>query len=134
WRPDQRAGGDTAQVAMHEQADVAGELLGFRSGKNHEVIGRMQKARFRDPALLFDELAMHDRDLSRRAAEAYPAELPPVAQSFAERWLRRRHRGGRIGQFVWRDGRRANRIRTERQINPSSSCTSTSSPAATFPV
>src|SRR5947207_3272594 len=98
---------------MHEPADVGGELLRLRTGQHHAVVERVQEARFGDPAFLLDQLAMHDRDLPGRAAEADPAELPPVGERLAAR--RRLRRAGC-------------------QMSPSRSCTSTSSPAATLPV
>jgi hypothetical protein len=47
----------------------------------------MQETLFADPALLFDQHAMHDGDLPRGAAEAEKADAGPGPQSFPERDL-----------------------------------------------
>ena len=94
---------------------------------------------------------MHDRDLPRGTAEADPAELPPVAKRLGARRCRGRRRPASIRRLRSRRPayRRPNSFRPRSQersrragrmqfaglhISPSSSCTSTSSPAATLPV
>src|SRR2546430_8169239 len=121
---------------MHQPADVGRELLRLGAGENHAVIERVQEASLGDPALLLDELAMHDRDLPGRTAEADPAEFPPVAQRLGA-CRRSRFSAVRIHPIQrdrGADFRRAEFIRPLRQMSPSSNCTSTSSPAAMLPV
>ncbi len=45
----------------------------------HAVVERVQEAPLRDPAETLHQLAVHDRDLPRRPAEADEAETPPEA-------------------------------------------------------
>lgn len=47
----------------------------------------MQKTRLADPFFLFDQLGVHDRDLSGRPAEADEAELEPETQGGDESWM-----------------------------------------------
>src|SRR5215216_4175031 len=44
----------------------------------------MEESLLADPAASLDQLAVHDRDLSRRAAERDEAELHPEAQRLSE--------------------------------------------------
>ena len=55
---------------MHQPADIGRKLLRLGAGEQHAEIQRMQKAALRDPFLIVDEHAMHQRDLSGGAAEA----------------------------------------------------------------
>ena len=87
---EQRAGDDAAYRAVHQPAEVGGELLRLGAGQQHAVVQRVQEALLADPAPAFDELGVHDRDLPRRAAEADEAELEPEAQR-----LGKAHRPGR---------------------------------------
>src|SRR5262249_33505365 len=154
---EKRTGDDAAPRAVHQPADVGGELLRLGSRQHHAVVERVQEAPFRDPALLLDQLAMHDRDLAGWTAEADPAELPPVAERLgATRNLRRcriHHEPPAAGTLTAAmkqslDGivDAAGRLRAPShitgaaaaasisvQISPSSNCTSTSSPLATLP-
>ena len=66
---EQHAGDDAAERAVHEPADVGGELLRLGARQEHAVVQRVQEAVLADPALLLDEDAVHDRDLAGRAAE-----------------------------------------------------------------
>ena len=67
---EQRARDDAAPGAMHEPADVGRELLRFRTRQHHAIVERVQESRFRNPALRLDQIAMHERDLPGRTAEA----------------------------------------------------------------
>jgi len=60
---------------MPEPADVDGELLRFRAGKQHAKIQRVQKACAVDPAFFLDQLGLHDRDLTSRSTERDEAEF-----------------------------------------------------------
>src|SRR5205809_814214 len=81
---------NAAAAMAHSGADVsAREPMRFGAGENHAVVERVQEASLGDPALLLDELAMHDCDLPGRTAEADPAEFPPVAQRLGARWRSR---------------------------------------------
>ena len=79
---------------MHEPTDVGGELLRFGARQNHAKVERMQEPALGDPALGIDQVAMHDRDLSRRTAEADAAQLEPIANGFSACRCRRRAQGG----------------------------------------
>jgi hypothetical protein len=65
-------------------------LLRLWPGQHHTKVKCMQKPFFRNPATLFDQLAVHDRNLPSRATKADEAELQPEAEGFAKRdnhWL-----------------------------------------------
>src|SRR5262245_29041282 len=64
------AGDDAAEGAMHQPADIGRELLRLGARQQHAIVERMQEPLFRDPTLLLDQNAMHDRDLSGGTAEA----------------------------------------------------------------
>ena len=74
---EQRPGDDAAPRAVHEPADVGGELLGLGAGQHHAVVQRVQEPLLADPASALDQLGVHDRDLPGRSAEADEAELQP---------------------------------------------------------
>lgn len=62
------------------------------SGPGNRVIEGVQESRFRDPALLLDQYAMHHRDLPGGTAEAEARDAQPHVKSVSERdavpWLR----------------------------------------------
>jgi hypothetical protein len=60
-----------------------------------QKIERMEKARLADPAFLFHQLALHDRDLPGRPAEADEPELEPETKRLAKGRMRDWSRGGR---------------------------------------
>ena len=91
---EQRASDDAAPGAVHQPADVGGQLLRFGTGQQHAVVQRMQEALFADPAAALDQLGVHDRDLPGRAAEADEAELQPEAEGLGKAHARRRGRAG----------------------------------------
>ncbi len=62
---------------MHEPTDVGRQLLCLGSRQQHAVVQRVQKPRFTDPLLLVDQNAMHDRNLTRGAAEAEQRDACP---------------------------------------------------------
>jgi hypothetical protein len=45
-----------APGAVHQPADVGGELLRLWSGQQHAVVERVQEAAFADPAPFLDQL------------------------------------------------------------------------------
>ena len=57
------------QRAVHQPADVDGELLRLGAGQQHAVVERVQEPLLADPAAPLDQLAVHDRDLACRPAE-----------------------------------------------------------------
>ena len=69
---------------MQQPAEIDGELLRLRTGKQHAEIERVEKASFADPFELFDEQAMHDGNLPGRPAEAQQTDLQPYHQSMIE--------------------------------------------------
>ena len=81
---EERAGHDPAQCPVQEPADVDRELLRLRSGQEHAVAQGMEKALLRDPFLPVHEVALHDRDLAGRPAEADKSEPNPVGKRLRE--------------------------------------------------
>ena len=69
--------------AVHEPADVGGELLRLGAGQEHAVVQGMQEAVLADPALLLDDDAVHDRDLAGGAAEAEQRDAQPDPEGLA---------------------------------------------------
>jgi hypothetical protein len=82
---EQDASNDAAERAVHQPADIGGELLRLRSRQEHAVVERVQESRFRDPALFFDDNAMHHRDLPRGATEAEARHAQPHLHGIPER-------------------------------------------------
>ena len=76
----QDTGHDTAPGAVHQPADVGGQLLRLGSGQQHAVVQGVQKTGFRDPALLLHQLAVHDGNLPGRTTKADKAQLEPEAK------------------------------------------------------
>ena len=97
WQDEERTRHDPARRAMQELPDVNRELRCLGAGQQHAKIKRVEKARLPDPVLLFHQFGLHDRDLTRRAAEADESELEPEAEGFAKTRMRHRLRGGWIG-------------------------------------
>jgi hypothetical protein len=60
---------------MEKPADINGQLLCLGAGQEHAEIKRVKKTRLADPASFLNQLALHDGDLPRRAAEADKSEL-----------------------------------------------------------
>src|SRR5688572_18775599 len=69
---------------MQPPPDVGRHLLGFRTGKEHAEVQRPQVLPLGDPPLLLHQLAVHDRDLSRRSPEVDEAELYPEPKGLPE--------------------------------------------------
>src|SRR5205085_10820858 len=82
------AGDDAAPGFVKKPADIDGELLCFRIGQQHAEVERMQKSRLADPLFLFDQLRLHNRDLTGRAAEGNKSELQPELECLTEGWER----------------------------------------------
>ncbi len=80
------AGDDAAERAMHQPADIGRELLRLGARQQHAIVERMQEPLFRDPALLLDQNAMHDRDLSGGAPEAQGRDTKPGPERLAQRY------------------------------------------------
>jgi hypothetical protein len=81
----QSSGHDAAERAMHQPADIGGELLGFGTGEQHAVVQRMQEPLLRYPAFLLDQDAVHHRNLPCRAAEAQRRNPHPRPEGFIQR-------------------------------------------------
>jgi hypothetical protein len=85
WQDEQPTRHQAAAHAMHQPADVRGELLRLGSGQKHAVVERMQEPALRHPSFFFDENAVHDGDLPGRAAEAQRRDTKPDAKGFSHR-------------------------------------------------
>ncbi len=81
---EEAAGHDPAERAMHEPADISGELLRLGTRQQHAIIEGMQKARLGNPAFLIDQDAVHHRDLSGRATEAEQCDAQPDAERLVQ--------------------------------------------------
>src|SRR6266511_3622394 len=84
---EQRAGHDAARYAVHAPGDVDSELRRLRPWQQHREVQGTQEHSLWDPALLLDELAVHDRNLTGWATEIDEAELQPELKGFAEAHL-----------------------------------------------
>src|SRR5207237_8523224 len=82
WNNKKGARCDPAARLVQEPADVDGELLRFRTGKQHAEIQCVQKPRIVDPALFLDQLGVHHGDLTARSAKGNKAKLQPKPQRF----------------------------------------------------
>ena len=91
---EQPAGHDAAERAVHQPADIGGELLRLGAGQQHAVVERMQEPLLGDPALLLDEDAVHHRDLAGRAAEAQRRNPHPRPERLAQGHAVRRSGSG----------------------------------------
>src|SRR5262245_28570377 len=78
-------GDDAARDPVQQPAYINGELLSLRAGQQHAVVERMQKSFFTQPAPPLDQLTMHDRDLTGRAAERDEPQLDPEPKRLRER-------------------------------------------------
>ena len=70
---------------MHQPAEISRQLLRFWSRQNHAEVEGMKESTFGDPAASFDQLFMHDRDLTGGPAEADESQFQPESQCFPER-------------------------------------------------
>jgi len=59
------------QRAVHEPADVGGQLLRLRAGQHHAVVQRVQEALLGDPAPALHQLLVHHGNLACRSAKAH---------------------------------------------------------------
>jgi hypothetical protein len=71
---------DAARRAVEAPADPGRELHGLWAGDQHADVQRLHELALLQPALPLDDLAMHDRDLSRGAAEGNESEPGPEAE------------------------------------------------------
>ena len=89
-KDEQQARGKSAQGAVQAPTDIGRELHGFGTRQQHAEIERVQKMLFVDPFALVHQHAMHQRDLSGRAAEGQHADLRPDGERLPEGgWLSR---------------------------------------------
>jgi hypothetical protein len=96
---EQSSGNDPAPCLMQKPADVRRQLLRLGTGQQHAIIECMQKPAFADPALFFHQVAVHHRDLARRAAEAVERHLDPKPKRLAEGHGNRRQPHASIFHF-----------------------------------
>jgi hypothetical protein len=61
-------------------------LHGLGAREQHAKIEGVQEALLADPAAFVDQHAMHQRNLTGRAAEGQDADPRPNGERFAERW------------------------------------------------
>ena len=83
---EEQPGRHAAAHAMHEPAEIGGELHRLRARQQHAEVERVQEPRLADPAAAVHHLAVHQRDLRRRAAEGEAADPGPDPQRLALRW------------------------------------------------
>ena len=96
---EQPPGDQATGHAMHQPAQVGGQLHGLRPRQQHAVVEGVQVTPFREPAAPVHQLAMQQGDLPGRPPEAHPAQLEPEAGSLNEAHGAGRGRGNR-----WRHG------------------------------
>ncbi len=72
------------QSAVQPPADVGGDLLGLGTGQEHAEVERPQILLLGDPALLLDQLPVHDRDLPRRTPEVDETQPYPEPERLPE--------------------------------------------------
>ena len=82
---EQPARHQAAARAVHQPADISGQLLRLGTGQKHAVVERMQEPAFRHPPFFFDKNPVHYGDLPGRAAEAQRRDAKPDAKGFADR-------------------------------------------------
>ena len=80
----QPAGHDAAERAMHEPADIGGELLRLGPRQQHAIVEGVQKPLLRDPALLLDQDAVHHGDLPGGTAEAQRRDPHPCPEGLVQ--------------------------------------------------
>ena len=81
---EQDAGDEPAADAVHQPADIGGELLRLGAGQQHAEVERVQEAALADPAPLLDQHLVHQRDLAGRPAEAQQGDPRPDPHRLAE--------------------------------------------------
>ena len=74
----------TAPGAVHQPAQVGGQLLGLGPWQQHAVVQRVQKPPLAEPAPARDDFIVHQRDLPRGPAKADEAQAPPECQGLPE--------------------------------------------------
>src|SRR5882724_9105575 len=75
WNNKESASNNTAARLVQKPADVNGELLCFRTRKQHAKIQRVQKPGIVDPAFFLDQFGVHQGDLTARSAKGNKAKL-----------------------------------------------------------
>ena len=80
-----RAGHDAAPGAVHQPANVSGELLRLGARQQHAVVQGVKKTPLRYPAFFFHQFAVHDGNLTRRAAKADETQTQPEFEGVSER-------------------------------------------------
>lgn len=71
-----------APDAVKPPANVGRQLHRLRAGQEHAEVEAAQKSPIVDPALLIDQNAMHEGDLSGRSAERQQTDLRPRSRRF----------------------------------------------------
>ena len=86
---EEGAGDKAAPGAMHPPAQIGRQLLCLGSRQDHAELQGMQELVLVHPAAPFDQLLMHQGDLSGRTAEADPSQAPPEPGRLLQRRGRR---------------------------------------------
>ena len=76
---EQPAGDQATGNAMHQPAQIGGQLGGLRPRQQHAVVEGMQKATLGEPLAPLHQLAVQQSDLPRRPTEAHQPQLQPEA-------------------------------------------------------
>src|SRR5262249_20748597 len=120
---EEDAGDDPARHAMEQPPDVDRELRRLRPGEQHAVVERVKEPLLANPAPPLDQLAMHDGDLTGRAAERDEAELEPEAERPGEGELARlgERRSRRHGRSARKHSYRSSNRSLARASRPASS-------------
>src|SRR5215212_3294179 len=75
---------DATQRPVQAPANISRDLLGLRSGKEHAEVQGPQVLFLRNPALVFDQFTVHDRDLSGGTPEVDKPKLYPEPKRLPE--------------------------------------------------
>ncbi len=86
---EQETADQAAERPVHPPADPGRELLRLGTGQQMAEIERAQEAALVDPLALVDQLAVHERDLPGRPAEAQAADAREHADEFGQGYGRR---------------------------------------------
>ncbi len=81
---EQGARRDGAPDPMQPPADIGRQLLRLGPRQQHGIVQAAQECLLVDPAFAVDAVGLHDRDLTRRAAERDEAQMQPIARGFGK--------------------------------------------------
>src|SRR5207302_10634611 len=95
-KPGQRAAGIAALLV----SDVDRELQRFRAGQDMAEVQRADELLLVDPLLPFDDLQVHQADLTDRPAECEPAQLEEVPEDLPHRRVQMRWPRGKAATIL----------------------------------